>query len=383
MNRAARRNHLGFSLIELMIALTIGLLLLAGLTTIFVSSSDSSRELQKAAQQIENGRYAIDLLTQDLRLAGFYDHLHDIGSIAMPGTIPPDPCESANLAELQKALNFPVQGYRGTIDATTPASDAAPDISATSCGGLLTTANLKKGSDILVVRRADTNALAAADTPDLDVLYIQATAIAADIQKGRSSSSSTIGTTKNATGAVSVLYLGNPPITPPAAPIRKLHVNVYFVAPCSVGSGTGGVCTGAAAEDRIPTLKRLELTTSGTMTLVPLVEGIDYFKVEYGVDTTPTAINTATGYIGDGAVDSFSEAPADWKTVIAAKVYLLVRNTELTTGFTDDKTYQVGSAAASDNVTVPAATGANARFKRHVFSAAVELVNPAGRREIP
>ena len=383
MIRATRSRQQGFSLIELMIAMTIGLLLLSGLTVIFVSSSDINREMQKTSQQIENGRFAIETISQDLRIAGFYGHLHDLSAIANPGTIPPDPCESANTAELQKDLHFPVHGYRGTIDSTAPASDTAPDISATSCGGLLTAANLKKGSDVLVVRRADTNALAATETPDLNVLYIQSSAIAADIQVGRSSSTAAVGTDKNATGAASALYLSNTPTSPPAAPIRKLHVNVYFVAPCSIGSAASGACTGAASEDTIPTLKRLELDTAGNMKIVPLVEGIEYFKIEYGVDSAPSAVNVATGYTGDGTVDSYTEAPADWTTVIAAKVYLLARNTEPTTGFADSKTYALGSASASDNITVPVQTGASARFKRHVYTASVQLVNPAGRREIP
>ena len=119
------------------------------------------------------------------------------------------------------------------------------------------------------------------------------------------------------------------------------------------------------------------------MTIVPLVEGIEFLKVEYGVDNLPSTVNINTGYIGDGTADRYYETPPDWTTVIAAKVYVLARNTESTADFTDTKTYKLGSAAASDNVTVPAATGANAKFKRHVYSAAVHLVNPAGRREIP
>ena len=59
MTRTPRSNS-GFSLIELMIAMTIGLLLLAGLTMIFVNSSNASREMQKTSQQIENGRFAIE-----------------------------------------------------------------------------------------------------------------------------------------------------------------------------------------------------------------------------------------------------------------------------------------------------------------------------------
>ena len=57
------RGHSGFSLVELMIAMTIGLLLLSGLAAIFVNSSDANRELQKTAQQIENGRYAIETVS--------------------------------------------------------------------------------------------------------------------------------------------------------------------------------------------------------------------------------------------------------------------------------------------------------------------------------
>ena len=381
MNRAIRSSHRGFSLIELMIALTIGLLLLSGLTAIFVSSSDVNREMRLTSQQIENGRYAIETLAQDLRMAGFYGHLHDTSAIPAPATIPPDPCESA-VVEIRKNLRYAIQGYRGTIHATTRASDTAPDFSATACSALLTAANLSPGSDVVVIRRADTNALLPADTPELNVLYIQASAIDAEIQLGRSVATVAIGTDKNAKGSASVLSLTNNTATPAASPIRKFHTRVYFVAPCSVGSATSGACTGAASEDTIPTLKRLDFTGPGAMTIVPLVEGIEYLKIEYGVDNLPNVVNVATQLIGDGTVDSYKEVPADWTTVVAAKVFLLARNTELTTGFTDDKTYALG-VDATDNFTTPLQAGTNARFKRHVYTAAVQLINVAGRREIP
>jgi len=97
---------LGFSLIELMVAITIGLAVLAGLTTIFSNSSATYGELEKTAQQIENGRYAIDLIGQDLRHAGFYGQFQ--GSTATPAALP-DPCEVANLANLNAGLALPVQ----------------------------------------------------------------------------------------------------------------------------------------------------------------------------------------------------------------------------------------------------------------------------------
>jgi type IV pilus assembly protein PilW len=367
----ARRRQAGMSLMELMITLTIGLMLLSGLATIFASSSDANRELQKTAAQIENGRFAIETLIQDLRLAGFYGHLHDMSAITAPATVPPDPCQSGSAAELLKNLWYPVQGYRGTIDATSPASDSRPDISATSCGALLTNANLKPGSDILVVRRADTNPLAATDVAASNVYYVQASSSGAQVQIGGGIA---IGD-KQADGATdSTLKLTNGATPAPSAPIRKLRVHVYFVAPCSVGKGANGECTGAAGEDSIPTLKRIELGGVGAMSIVPLVEGVDYLKLEYGVDTTPATVSVETGYKGDATVDSYTATPADWITVIAAKVYVLARNTQTTRDYVDNKSYTLGSASA------PAR---NDGYKRHVFSALAQLVNPAGRREIP
>ncbi|MNC87663.1 hypothetical protein D3C83_34050 [compost metagenome] len=73
-------------------------------------------------------------------------------------------------------------------------------------------------------------------------------------------------------------------------------------------------------------------------------------------------------------MDDYVTAPTDWREVIAAKVYLLARNTVATRGFKDDKTYLLGTTTA------PAR---NDEFKRHVYAAAVRLTNPAGRREIP
>src|ERR671925_1972308 len=87
--RTYRQRAGGFSLVELMISLTIGLLLLTALATIFANSSRTQREVTLSAQQIENGRYAIDLVSEDLRHAGFWGY-YGVNDTA-PGVMP-DPC---------------------------------------------------------------------------------------------------------------------------------------------------------------------------------------------------------------------------------------------------------------------------------------------------
>ncbi len=364
-NQSSFNKLRGFSLIELLIALAIGLLLLAGLTVVFVNSSEANRELQKTSQQIENGRFAIDTLTQNLHHAGYYGHLYTMPAApALPDPCNVDASDAAKRGVLFSALAFPVQGYRA------PDMVTIADVTATTCdSSLLTSANLQPGSDVLVIRRANTKALAVGDTAVTNDVYIQSIGIEGEVQIG--GGAAYVAGTK-ADGGASTLFLKNGTT---AAPIRKYMVHVYFVAPCSVGSGTNAVCT--STDDTIPTLKRLELVSEGgatKMKIVPLVEGIEYMKIEYGIDTLPAAVNPTTQLTGDATVDSYTATPGDWTSVIAAKVFLLARNTEATGFHTDTKSYTLGTAAVAAK---------NDRYKRHVYSAAVRLVNPAGRREIP
>jgi type IV pilus assembly protein PilW len=61
----------GLSLIELMVALVLGLLLSAGVVTIFISAKQDY-QLQDAVSQVqENGRFSLEFLANDIRMAGF------------------------------------------------------------------------------------------------------------------------------------------------------------------------------------------------------------------------------------------------------------------------------------------------------------------------
>jgi type IV pilus assembly protein PilW len=72
MRRRAARRQAGVSILELMIAITIGLFLLAGLVSVFATSNQAYVELGRASQQIENGRLAMQYLIDDIGAAGFY-----------------------------------------------------------------------------------------------------------------------------------------------------------------------------------------------------------------------------------------------------------------------------------------------------------------------
>jgi len=105
---SGRFSQRGLSLVELMISITLGLLILSALTTLFVNQSRTRAELDKSNRMIDNGRYALELLSENLRLAGFYGDL-DPSSIALPASID-DPC-SVDPAVIAGALRLHVGGY--------------------------------------------------------------------------------------------------------------------------------------------------------------------------------------------------------------------------------------------------------------------------------
>ncbi|MFT7365930.1 MAG: type IV pilus assembly protein PilW [Marinobacter psychrophilus] len=63
--------QLGLSLIELMIALVLGLLLSAGVITIFISAKQNYQVQDAVSQVQENGRFSLEFLARDIRMAGF------------------------------------------------------------------------------------------------------------------------------------------------------------------------------------------------------------------------------------------------------------------------------------------------------------------------
>lgn len=337
----------GLSLVELMVAMTVGLMLVAGVTTLIVQQSNTSTELEKASRQIENGRYATQVMRDDIQLAGYFGdlfRLSDPAALAAPCTTTATGADS-----LEEGMSLPIQGYDSP--ATVPA--------ALSC---LASGNHVPGTDILVLRRTDTTAIpiasAAAGQPYLQTGLDNTNALTHVVGTGSDTSVFTL-IKKDGT----------------AAPLRRLLTHIYFVSPCHIPA-SGDTCNGTSDDNGtpIPTLKRLELTVSGGVagfSIVPIAEGIQNLQLDYGLDAD-----------GDGAPESYSAGTyssgttpmthLDWANVMTIRVNTLARNLEPTANHEDSKSYQLG-----DFVTVSAANDA---YKRRVFTEVVRAINPAGRR---
>ncbi len=345
----------GLSLIELMISITIGLLILVTLSTLFINQSKTRAELEKSNRMIDNGRYAIELLSDNLRLAGFYDSY--VPTSGIPAALY-DPCDKTALTNSTENLDImrvAVQGYNASTTST-------PVFSAL-CAAVPNVA-LNPGSDILVVRRASTVSLPQPSTAVSGTIYLQVSSCPSDA----------INYVIATAPAAFPLYLKTCATTATLAPLRPFLVQAYFVSPYDI------------AGDGIPTLKRVEFDPagSGNFVVTPLVEGIEYMQIDYGVDDT-----------SDGEADRYVDCSlcsiTDWSNVVSVKINLVARNQDPTWGYSDSKTYNLGTAgtvgpfnASPYNASpYPTTYPQLQNYKRHSYTQLIRLVNPAGRRETP
>jgi type IV pilus assembly protein PilW len=337
----------GYTLVELMVSITIGLIILAALVTLFAGNSRERGEVERANEQTENGRYALQLLSEDLRDAGYLASFNP-GTVAGPNpqlTIPvalPNPC-ATNVATLNSAMTLAVQGY--------------DDVTVANAPGCLQ--DVRPGTDVLVVRRASTCAVGDAGC-DLQVagdVYFQASGSAAEF---------TAGTYYVLDSNVASFNLHTK--TGAGAPIYQYRTHIYFVA------------NDDKPGDGIPTLKRAELG-AGAFNIVPLVEGIENLQLEYGLDTNVPTTGSPAVYTADpNSYNGCALTPAVcvgyWRNTVAVQINVLARNQTATTGYTDSKTYTLGlSAAGAPNVVGPF----NDSYKRHTYSTVARLYNTAGR----
>jgi type IV pilus assembly protein PilW len=373
--RRDRGGQAGLTLVELMVAMTISLLILAALVALFTNTSRSNREFARANGMIESGRLAIQVLEADVQHAGYWGtYVADFDNQTAGGTpddeptVVPDPCVAydpgAPWTEDYKnsLIGLPVQAY----------DDAAV------CAGIIT--DRVPGTDVLVVRHAENCVPGVSPNCEPIVagrLYFQGSLCTTDPDPGYVLD--TVNFTLNQRDCV----------TP--AERRRFMSTLYYVRDHADTPGDG-----------IPTLMRSEFDLDGAvlthLAAVPLIEGIQGFRVELGVDdlsetgdpvdysaavdwadpdTRTSATNRGDGVPDDAYVHCTTAVPCvvgDLANVTAVRLYVLARSRDASQGTVDAKTYTLG-----DTMLGPF----NDAFQRHLFVSTIRLPNISGRRITP
>lgn len=337
----------GFTLIELMVAMALGLLLLAALISLVVSTINNRSELDKNSRQIENGRYALEVLSDDIESAGF------VGATGLQSweRHAPTACP-ASIADL------------GYISGAAPKLPFAIQALSTAPTCL---ENVKVDTGILLVTRASSTEIAPASADDTEA-YLQVSTCKDDLTR--------LVAAKGGSADFKLKRKDCDPAKP--APLRKAIQRIYFVSTCND-------CT----KDTTPTLKMVEYV-GGTRVTTPLVEGIENVQFDFGIDTDGNG--SPDCYVSNPAnpdpaqisasvcpppatVYDWTNTNANWANTMVVRIHVLARNTEPTAGWKDDRTYNLG---LSTNITAQ-----NDGFKRHVYSTVARLNNPSGLKELP
>ena len=285
----------GFTLIELMISLALGIAISWVVLNVSLNVMRSNQNILATGDVIEKGVYLGYLLKREIKHAGFYGRITS-GKVIIPDSPQTDWCTTT---PTKRHLTTPVFGLNNKTS-------------------LCTDIDLLNGSDVLMIRRAST-ILAPNLVPAQH--YIQ----------------SNFDNVILATGAAANFTLTEMDDTTPA-PIHEFYQDVYYV-------------------DSDNNFKRRRLV-NGAIVDEPLIEGVDDFQLEYGIDTD-----------ADNIADTFTTTPAntnysDWQNVKTVTVSLLISGE--TVSQPDAKKYQYADKL---NVTF------NDKKKRRLFSFVVAVGN--------
>jgi type IV pilus assembly protein PilW len=317
----APRRETGFTLIEMMISITIGLGILGGLVGVLATNSSSTRSNERTSELMTNGRYAINTMKHELRQAGFrgYTWADPIAPAAL-GTLTNE-CLETGMTAGSFVSNLR-QGIWGANNANPFTQSCIPY------------ASYARGSDVLVVRRV-------ASTPS--------TTLAANTIYFQSSYS----TGQVFQGVTAPVF----PDTPTPQATFAVQIYVYYISPFTVSLDES---------PRVPALYRVALQSDGSMSRELVASGIERFKVQYGKLTpgTPSTVQ----YFDSLPGNSSNTAISDWDNVDSLRIWLLARNETPEPGHIHSKSYIMGGETY-DYSTAPD------NYRRQVFSAVVQLRN--------
>lgn len=325
------RQQRGFTLVELMVAIVVGLLLLSALVTLYANTSQSNIELDKSVRQIENGRHGMDLLREDIAMSGYYGDL----LTESLGFVVPDAC----------AVALTGLGWDNSA-ATIPAP--VTGLNAAEAAALACLDNHRSGTPALVLRRVETERVTAASVANANP-YLQTSRCKGDPV-----------TTRFILGAAADSFTLRGTDCSTVNLVQRYLARIYYVSNCN-----------ECGLDNTPTLKRAELR-AGQMVHSPLAEGIEDVGFEFGFDLD-----------GDGTADVFRTALSgtagaadnDWANVVGVRARMLSATIESTPGFTSSRTYDLGLLGMRG----PFDDG----LKRRVYAMTARLNNVAGPREQP
>ncbi|MEH8174984.1 PilW family protein [Aeromonas veronii] len=318
----------GFTLVEWLISMTMGLFLLAGVFSVFVMSRSSSEDAFDQSELQENGRLAIRLISQDIKWAGFFGaytgQSTQVGSSLSLSTGSTILSASDCLDERSVgSLPSPLGPIRGLWVSRVSASKG---LSGFTC---IDANDRVANSDVISIKRLVGRPIPASEGLDTNRFYMAANSQEARVIKGSE--------TRPLFGANN------------ESQVWEYQHYIYYLS----------------QEDGIPVLRKRYLTVNGGSSLIggAMAEGVEHMVLMYGVDDT---------LIPDGRIDRYMSTDQmttqRWNEgrVLGARLFLLIRAARESSRYKNNNSYQLG------NITV---NGGGDGYRRLLLESSIALRN--------
>ena len=313
MTTAAVYRQSGFSLVELMVGMILGLFLVLGIGQVFVSNNKTFHTQEGMAKIQEGGRFAMQHISSAVRSAGYFG------------------CAGLNSKVVYHVIADPAPDGLNTITTDAPIEGQNDVSSGTTIGGKTLVTN----SDTLTLRGAGAGGMdftGAEVSPSDDVPiasggnetfkeedYVLITDCSvADLFRVTAATTTSIehntdcdtsGDTCNKSSNLSKLYGADAIVVRPFS-------TTFFVADSGRTNSQGNAVMSLYLTD-----------TSGAVS--ELVEGVSMLQVTYGVDTN-----------NDHVAERYMDIPTSWKDVVSVRVSLLLDSVDDAANAPADYTFQ-------------------------------------------
>jgi type IV pilus assembly protein PilW len=307
----------GFTLLELMISLAVGLVIFAGVLSVFVGMKTTVKETSSYGELQENARFAISVLTDDLLQQNFwgdYAGLLTLNNLQAVPSVAGTECKGEGINNGTYPL---VNGHFRTLWGETSSAAGATNMDCIN--------DAAPNSDVIQLKRVISLPLA---VPVTGFSYFVANVNDGAIYK--------------------IPLAGAAPVINNSRTWQYQH-HIYYVR-----SG-------------LPVLMKWRLTTQ--MVNEPIVDGIERIYFMYGVSTVTDPTLPGFGVV-NAYVSAAGIAPALWNNtnsrILSVKVYVLARSLLPDNQYDNKNTYTLGDQAPytpADN------------FRRLLLSSTVTLYN--------
>jgi len=284
------------TLVELSVAMAIGLFLIGGALYVYSQSKNSYRAGDSLARLQESARFALDTLEPDIRLARYWGLNAEPARIDVPAGIAVT-CDGADAAwalDLAAAVETRDDAY----DLDCPTFNDTP----------------RTGSDVLILRHAEPWRGGVEPTADDERLQVQTT-----LAQGR------------------LFNDGIEPLSAEAS-TNNVAVNVYYVS------------NESSFDASLPSLRRLALGPTGEFDDQEVIPGVENLQVQLGVDTDRDG--DVDRYV-DGNHPLVDPMAADFDPdgqVIAVRLWMLVGTPADDPAWVDEQRYPTPDADLGDLV---------------------------------